>query len=87
MKRIGKFSVLLIAVALVSPALAHGADSVPEQWAQLSAPGAGHIGYEANEAAFANTEASTWINFTSDNGKYDGKVTKVAICNTGSEAG
>ena len=87
MKRIGKFSVLLIAVALVSPALAHGADSVPEQWAQLSAPGAGHIGYEANEAAFANTEASTWINFTSDNGKYDGKVTKVAICNTGAEDG
>jgi len=87
MKRIGKFSVLLIAVALVSPALAHGADSVPEQWASLSAPGAGNIGYEANEAAFANTEASTWINFTSDNGKFDGKVTKVAICNTGSEDG
>ena len=87
MKRIGKFSVLLIAVALVSPALAHGADSVPEQWASLSAPGAGNIGYEANEAAFANTEASTWINFTSDTGKFDGKVTKVAICNTGSEDG
>jgi hypothetical protein len=87
MKRIGKFSLLLIAVALVSPALAHGADSVPEQWASLSAPGAGNIGYEANEAAFANTEASTWINFTSDNGKFDGKVTKVAICNTGSEDG
>jgi hypothetical protein len=87
MKRIGKFSVLLIAVALVSPALAHGADSVPEQWASLPAPGAGNIGYEANEAAFANTEASTWINFTSDTGKFDGKVTKVAICNTGSEDG
>ena len=87
MKRIGKVSVLLIAVALVSPALAHGADSVPEQWASLTAPGAGNIGYEANEAAFANTEASTWINFTSDTGKFDGKVTKVAICNTGSEDG
>jgi hypothetical protein len=87
MKRIGKFSVLLIAVALVSPALAQGADSVPEQWSSLSAPGAGNIGYEANEAAFANTEASTWINFTSDTGKFDGKVTKVAICNTGSEDG
>ena len=87
MKRIGKVSVLLIADALVSPALAHGADSVPEQWASLTAPGAGNIGYEANEAAFANTEASTWINFTSDTGKFDGKVTKVAICNTGSEDG
>ena len=87
MKRISKFSILLIAVALVSPTFAHSADSIPEQWAPLSAPGAGYIGYEANEAAFANTEASTWINFTSDNGKYDGKVTKVAICNTGSEDG
>ena len=87
MKRIGKFSVLLLAVALVSPAFAHGAESVPEQWASLTAPGAGNIGYEANEAAFANTEASTWINFTSDTGKFDGKVTKVAICNTGSEDG
>jgi len=88
MKRIGKFSVLLIAVALVSPALAHGADSsIPEQWVTLPAPGAGYIGYETNETAFANTEASTWINFTSDNGKSDGKVTKVAICNTGSEDG
>ena len=87
MKRRSKFSALLIAVALVSPTLAHGADPVPEQWATLPAPGAGYIGYEANESAFANTEASTWINFTSDTGKIDGKVTKVAICNTGSEDG
>jgi hypothetical protein len=86
-KRLGKLGALLISVVLISPTLAHGADSVPEQWAQLSAPGAGYIGYEANEAAFANSEASTWINFTSDNGKYDGKVTKVAICNTGTEDG
>ena len=87
MKRKSKFFALLIAVALISPTLAHGADSIPEQWSPLSAPGASYIGYEANEAAFANTEASTWINFTSDNGKLDGKVTKVAICNTGSEEG
>jgi hypothetical protein len=87
LKRRSKFSVLLIAVVLVSPTLAHGVDSIPEQWATLPAPGAGYIGYEANESAFANTEASTWINFTSDNGKIDGKVTKVAICNTGSEDG
>ena len=87
MKRFSKFSTLIIAVALISPALAHGADSIPEQWTPLTAPGADYIGYEANEAAFANTEASTWINFTSDNGKYNGKVTKVAICNTGSEDG
>ena len=87
MKRLGKFGALLISVVLIAPTLAHGAESVPEQWASLTAPGAGNIGYEANEAAFANTEASTWINFTSDTGKFDGKVTKVAICNTGSEDG
>ena len=87
MKRKSKLFVLLIAVALLTPNFAHGADSIPEQWATLPAPGAGYIGYEANEAVFANTEASTWINFTSDNGKADGKVTKVAICNTGSEDG
>ena len=87
MKQIRKLFVLLIAVALLSPAPAHSADSIPEQWTPLSAPGASYIGYEANESAFANTEASTWINFTSDNGKIDGKVTNVAICNTGSEDG
>jgi hypothetical protein len=87
LKRRSKFSVLLIAVALLSPALAHGVDSIPEQWETLPAPGAGYIGYQANEAAMANTEASTWINFTSDTGKIDGKVTKVAICDTGSEDG
>ena len=87
MKRLGKLGALLISVALIAPTLAHGADSIPEQWASLPAPGAGYIGYEANEAAFANTEASTWINFTSDNGKFNGKVSKVAICNTGAEDG
>jgi len=87
LKRTGRFSVLLIAAALLSPTIAHGVDAIPEQWASVPAPGAGYIGYEANESAFANTEASTWINFTSDNGKMDGKVTKVAICNTGSEDG
>jgi hypothetical protein len=86
-KRLGKLGALLISVALIAPPLAHGADSIPEQWVSIPAPGAGYIGYEANEAAFANTEASTWINFTSDNGKLDGKVTKVAICNTGAEDG
>ena len=87
MKRISKLSVLLLAVALISPTFAHSADAIPEQWSSLTAPGAGYIGYEANEAAFANSEASTWINFTSDNGKFNGKVTKVAICNTGAEDG
>ncbi len=87
MKRLGKLAALLISVALIAPTLARAADPIPEQWASLTAPGAGYIGYEANEATFANTEASTWINFTSDNGKFNGKVTKVAICNTGAEDG
>jgi len=64
LKRTGKFSILLIAAALLSPTIAHGVDAIPEQRASIPAPGAGYIGYEANESAFANTEASTWINFT-----------------------
>jgi hypothetical protein len=87
LKKKSKFSALLIALALISPALAHSADSIPEQWATLPTPGAGYIGYQANESAMANTEASSWINYTSDNGKIDGKVTNIAICDTGSEDG
>jgi len=87
LKKKSKFSAFLIAVALISPTLAHGADAIPEQWETLPAPGAGYIGYQANESAMANTQASSWINFTSDTGSIDGKVTKVAICDTGSEEG
>ena len=87
LKKKSNFSALLIAVALISPALAHSADSIPEQWQTLPAPGAGYLGYHATESAMANTEASSWINYTSDNGKIDGKVTNIAICNTGSEDG
>ncbi len=87
LKKKSRFSALLIAAALISPALAHSADSIPEQWATLPTPGAGYIGYQANESAMANTEASSWINYTSDNGTIDGKVTNISICNTGSEEG
>ena len=41
MKRLGQFGALLVSLALITPAIAHSADSIPEQWAQLAAPGAG----------------------------------------------
>lgn len=83
-----KVLVTLISLTLLSPQIIARAEStIPEQWAPLSAPGAGYIGFEANESFFASTEASTWFNFTTSNGEADGKITNIAICNTGSEAG
>ena len=88
-----KFSVkklfaILFSLTLFLPHITAQADpAIPEQWAPLTAPGAGYIGYEANESFFASTEASTWFNLTTNNGEENGKVTNVAICNTGSEAG
>jgi len=80
--------IALVSLTLITPQVIARADSsVPEQWAPLAAPGAGYIGFEANESFFAGTEASTWFNFTTSNGEADGKVTNIAICNTGSEAG
>lgn len=83
-----KLFAILFSFVLFLPQISATADlSIPEQWAPLSAPGAGYIGFEANESFFASTEASTWFNFTTDNGEENGKVTNIAICNTGSEAG
>ena len=80
--------VTLISLTLLTPQIIARADSqIPEQWAPLVAPGPGYIGFEANESFFASTEASTWFNFTTSNGEADGKITNIAICNTGSEAG
>ena len=83
-----KLFAILFSFTLFLPQITAQADpSIPEQWAPLAAPGAGYIGFEANESFFASTEASTWFNFTTDNGEENGKITNIAICNTGSEAG
>lgn len=83
-----KLFAILFSFTLFLPQITAQADpSIPEQWAPLTAPGAGYIGFEANESFFASTEASTWYNLTTNNGEESGKVTNVAICNTGSEAG
>ena len=83
-----KLFAILFSFTLFLPQITAQADpSIPEQWAPLAAPGAGYIGFEANESFFASTEASTWFNFTTSNGEENGKITNIAICNTGSEAG
>jgi hypothetical protein len=83
-----KLLAILFSFTLFLPQITAQADSsIPEQWAPLAAPGAGYIGFEANESFFASTEASTWFNFTTSNGEENGKITNIAICNTGSEAG
>jgi hypothetical protein len=50
-------------------------------------PGANSLGYQANESNFAKTENSSWFSFTTSDGTPAGKVTNVAICNTGKETG
>ena len=77
----------LVIAALLAPTLSHAADPVDEQFQSLAMPGANSLGFQANESNFSKTEVSSWFNFTTDDGTPTGKVTKIAICNTGTEAG
>jgi hypothetical protein len=77
----------LIIAAFLAPTLSHAADPIDEQFQSLAMPGANSLGFQANESNFAKTEVSSWFNFTTDDGTPSGKVTKVAICDTGKEAG
>ena len=63
MKRRSKFSVLLIAVALVSPTLAHGVDSFDEQHLASPAPAKNHQGYLLQDAAEITRFNSGLISF------------------------
>jgi hypothetical protein len=86
-QRFKKLLVMLAAFSIAMPTLAHAVTGVDEQWIPTFSPGAGYQGYLANESAFSASEASTWFNMTTSDGTPQGKVTQVAICNTGSEAG
>lgn len=77
---------LLLGVILV-PSLSYAADPNDEQYQSLRMPGANTMGYQANESIFAKTESSSWFNFNTSDGTPSGKLTSVAICNTGKEAG
>ena len=77
----------LVIAAFLAPTLSHAADSVDEQFQSLAMPGANSLGFQANESNFAKTEVSTWFNFTTSDGTPTGKVTNIAICNTGKEPG
>jgi hypothetical protein len=77
----------LVIAALLAPAISQAADPVDEQFQSLAMPGANSLGFQANESNFAKTEVSTWFNFTTSDGAPTGKVTNIAICNTGKEAG
>jgi hypothetical protein len=69
------------------PAFSHAADLNDEQYQSLRMPGANTMGYQANESIFAKTESSSWFNFNTSDGTPSGKLTSVAICNTGKESG
>jgi hypothetical protein len=77
----------VVIAALLAPAISQAADPVDEQFQSLAMPGANSLGFQANESNFAKTEVSTWFNFTTSDGTPTGKVTNIAICNTGKEAG
>jgi len=77
----------LVIAAFLAPTFSHAADPVDEQFQSLAMPGANSLGFQANESNFAKGEVSTWFNFTTSDGTPTGKVTNVAICNTGKEVG
>jgi hypothetical protein len=77
----------LVIAAFLAPTLSHAADSVDEQFQSLAMPGANSLGFQANESNFSKTEVSSWFNFTTSDGTPTGKVTNIAICNTGKEPG
>ena len=77
----------LVIAALLAPAISQAADPIDEQFQSLAMPGANSLGFQANESNFAKTEVSTWFNFTTSDGTPNGKVTNIAICNTGKERG
>ena len=84
MKRLSKFSVLLIAVALVSPALAHSADSYDEQHLASPAPAKNFQGYLLQDSAEITRFNSGLISF-----KVDGlqKVESITACSSLSQVG
>lgn len=84
MKRLSKFSVLLIAVALVSPALAHSADSYDEQHLASPAPAKNFQGYLLQDSAEIIRFNSGLISF-----KVDGlqKVESITACSSLSQVG
>jgi hypothetical protein len=77
----------IVIAAFLAPTLSHAADPVDEQFQSLAMPGANSFGFQANESNFSKGEVSTWFNFTTNDGTPAGKVTNVAICNTGKEPG
>jgi hypothetical protein len=77
----------LVIAAFLAPTLSHAAETVDEQFQSLAMPGANSLGFQANESNFSKTEVSSWFNFTTSDGTPTGKVTNIAICNTGKESG
>ena len=77
--------ILISCLAIPSSSIA--ADTVDEQFQSPTMTSANTLGFQANESNFAKTEVSTWFNFTTSDGTPSGKITKIAICNSGKEPG
>ena len=77
----------ILIACLVIPSSSIAADTVDEQFQSPTMTSANTLGFQANESNFAKTEVSTWFNFTTSDGTPSGKITKIAICNSGKEPG
>lgn len=77
----------ILIACLAIPSISIAADTPDEQFRSPIINTPNTLGFQANESNFAKTEVSTWFNFTTSDGTPSGKVTNVAICNTGKEPG
>ena len=77
----------ILIACLAIPSISIAADTPDEQFRSPIINTPNTLGFQANESNFAKTEVSTWFNFTTSDGTPSGKVTNVAICNTGKEKG
>jgi hypothetical protein len=75
----------ILVACLAIPSMSIAADTPDEQFRSPIINTPNTLGFQANESNFAKTEVSTWFNFTTSDGTPSGKVTNVAICNTGKE--
>lgn len=77
----------ILIACLAIPSISIAADTPDEQFRSPIINTPNTLGFQANESNFAKTEVSTWFNFTTSDGTPSGKVTNIAICNTGKEKG
>lgn len=75
-------TVAAVIVGLIVPSVANSASKPDEQWVAPSNYAADMQGYVVSESNMLSNQGSFFINFTTADGTVNGKVTKVAACNS-----